>query len=802
MAELKYVDWDGLVYYDGKIKQYIQDRDENYVKMGGIVSFNELPDPTYYNLHYIYKITDDFTSNSRFDEAGLVYKAGTWVQCVDLHEDASRYRYIIFNEEIIGGTADIDLSEYYTKHEVDEKIEKAIASIETPEVDLNNYYTKEEVNTLIPDISGLVTKEELEAVQNVAGSNSVKLFAIESDLVDISQQLENIPTTYATKEEVSTAVESKADKATTLQGYGITDAYTRAQIDEKLSQISSGGSIDLDGYVSEDEWNSRIENYATKEQLDAVDAKIPTDYLTSIPDEYITRDELDAEGYAKLTDIPTDYLVEADIENKADKSDLEKFAIKTEINEQIAAIKVPTSTSELTNDSGFITDAALVDYAKRDELFSKDYNELINTPEIPSIAGLASEQFVTDTITTELTNYYTKSETDSAISNAVSNFLTEVPPEYVTEQELEEQGFLRSVPEEYVTKDELDSEGFIKEHQSLEGYATEQFVTDAISEIPSTDLTDYYTKGETDSAISEAVSGIHVPEVDLEPYATKEQVAEQVATKANNVLFTTDTFVTNAVGEFLSGDNLNGLTITEIITKLLSLNVTSKYSIKYYVDSELFAEQTYAEGETIVTPKPDPVKKGYEFDGWKINGFYITNGTTMPAYDVEAHAFFNALPDEPTTVVDKIMNDRMSMYQINEASETVEIPYDYVTYDDTTYASQPTADCFYQKLDTEGKVVESGYQHVSDENDSMYYIIALPEGVTFNENVSVKVWDETSRTWADVTNTLEMSSDTTLIEEALTEGELSMPVVPDGYVLWIDASLNTCSGSDYRFIIN
>lgn len=210
MAELKYVDWDGLVYYDGKIKQYIQDRDENYVKMGGIVSFNELPDPTYYNLHYIYKITDDFTSNSRFDEAGLVYKAGTWVQCVDLHEDASRYRYIIFNEKTIGGTADIDLSDYYTKREVDEKIEKAIASIETPEVDLNNYYTKEEVNTLIPDISGLVTKEELEAVQNVAGSNSVKLFAIESDLVDISQQLENIPTTYATKEEIAT-VEAKID---------------------------------------------------------------------------------------------------------------------------------------------------------------------------------------------------------------------------------------------------------------------------------------------------------------------------------------------------------------------------------------------------------------------------------------------------------------------------------------------------------------------------------------------------------------------------------------------------------------
>lgn len=136
MAELKYVDWDGLVYYDGKIKQYIQDRDENYVKMGGIMSFDKLPDPTYYNLHYIYKITDKFTTNSRFDTPGLVCEAGTWVQCVDLHEDASKYRYIIFNEETIGGTADIDLSDYYTKSEVEAKIDEAIQSIDIPQPEL------------------------------------------------------------------------------------------------------------------------------------------------------------------------------------------------------------------------------------------------------------------------------------------------------------------------------------------------------------------------------------------------------------------------------------------------------------------------------------------------------------------------------------------------------------------------------------------------------------------------------------------------------------------------------------------
>ena len=74
MAELKYVDWDGLVYYDGKIKPYIADKAEDYLKMGGVITFDKLPDPSYQNLNYIYKITDEFVSNSGASETlKLIY---------------------------------------------------------------------------------------------------------------------------------------------------------------------------------------------------------------------------------------------------------------------------------------------------------------------------------------------------------------------------------------------------------------------------------------------------------------------------------------------------------------------------------------------------------------------------------------------------------------------------------------------------------------------------------------------------------------------------------------------------------
>ena len=53
----------------------------------------------------------------------------------------------------------------------------------------------------------------------------------------ISTATENM----VTDTELTEALDKKADKATTLAGYGITDAYTTAQIDEKLEDVVVGG---------------------------------------------------------------------------------------------------------------------------------------------------------------------------------------------------------------------------------------------------------------------------------------------------------------------------------------------------------------------------------------------------------------------------------------------------------------------------------------------------------------------------------------------------------------------------------
>ena len=79
-------------------------------------------------------------------------------------------------------------------------------------VDLSNYYTKTEVNELIPEVP--------------------------TNLSDFIDDLGDNPThthnQYLTEHQ---NISGKADKSTTLSGYGITDAYTKTEVDSKLSAV-------------------------------------------------------------------------------------------------------------------------------------------------------------------------------------------------------------------------------------------------------------------------------------------------------------------------------------------------------------------------------------------------------------------------------------------------------------------------------------------------------------------------------------------------------------------------------------
>lgn len=114
--------------------------------------------------------------------------------------------------------------------------------------------------------------------------------------------------------------------------------------------------------------------------------------------------------------------------------------------------------------------------------------------------------------TVDLSNYYTKTEVDSLIPDTsgfalkseipdVSKFITEIPSEYITEEELNAKGYLTEHQslEGYALKTDIpDVSGFAlkSELPSIEGLATETYVEEKIAAIPEVDLTDYALKSE------------------------------------------------------------------------------------------------------------------------------------------------------------------------------------------------------------------------------------------------------------------------------------------------------------------
>lgn len=144
-------------------------------------------------------------------------------------------------------------------------------------------------------------------------------------------------------------------------------------------------------------------------------------------------------------------------------------------------LNIPSKTSDLVNDSGFLTQhqdisglatksevksvedkiPSLDNYATKDELFSKDYNDLTNKPTIPSVEGLASTQYV---------------------DNKVSEIVVPSLEGYATEQWVEAKGYLTEHQslENYALKSEIPTKtsdltndsGYLTEHQSLAAYST------------------------------------------------------------------------------------------------------------------------------------------------------------------------------------------------------------------------------------------------------------------------------------------------------------------------------------------
>ena len=175
-----------------------------------------------------------------------------------------------------------------------------------------------------------------------------------------------------------------------------------------------------------------------------------------------------------------------DLSSLATKKELNELSEELEThthNEYALKEEIPTKISNLENDSNYLTEIPS-DYiteaelntkgyltehqdishlATKKELFSKDYNDLTNKPTIPSIDGLATKTYVNEEIekidvTSQLGDYAKKSDIP-IVPTKISAFSND-------------KGYLTNIPGEYVTEAELNSKGYLTEHQDLSNYAT------------------------------------------------------------------------------------------------------------------------------------------------------------------------------------------------------------------------------------------------------------------------------------------------------------------------------------------
>lgn len=136
--------------------------------------------------------------------------------------------------------------------------------------------------------------------------------------------------------------------------------------------------------------------------------------------------------------------------------------------------------------------------------------------EIPSIAGLATEEYVDEEIakidvTNQLTDYAKT---------------TDIPTK--TSQLTNDSNFLISIPSEYITETELEAKGYLTEHQDISGLATKE-------EIPS----DYV---KTVNGVSPNADGNVTISATLEPPTVVDSIEEMVDTSKQYVL-STDGFI-------------------------------------------------------------------------------------------------------------------------------------------------------------------------------------------------------------------------------------------------------------------
>lgn len=330
-----------------------------------------------------------------------------------------------------------------------------------------------------------------------------------------------------------------------------------------------------------------IENYYTKYQIDKMIESATTSGCCITPEEV---DEKIASAKTEIeNEIPSlsGYATEQWVLDKHYISgvDLSDYALKSEIP------TVPTSNTAFTNDAGYLTEhQSLSGYVTDVEMSAFTYDKATIDEKVAQGGTFDPTQYYNKTATnalldekldvtaytpTDLSNYYNKQEVNNIVESAKTEVEAEIPSlsGYATEQWVLDKHYISGVDlSDYALKSEIptvptsntaftNDAGYLTEHQSLSGYATEQWVEDQ-----------HYITG-----------------VDLSNYATKAEIP---------VVPTSNTAFTNDAGYLTEHQSLSAYSTTSEVNTLINQSVSGK------VDTTTYNTYT-ASTQTTINSKAD-----------------------------------------------------------------------------------------------------------------------------------------------------------------------------------------------------
>ena len=576
-------------------------------------------------LQEMYTCTDvpeGFITYCKEDEKRYEFKENQWIEFVINSNGISEELELIETSDIEPSNDKVSI----WINTSDDTVENVIARINDKVVSSSTTWSSEQTKKYIDNAQ--LGGGEGGTIDLSDYAKKIELPKKISDLENDSDFITSIPSEYVTDNELNakgylTEHQSLDDYAKKTDIPSLDDYATEDYVDTAIADAQLGGDnteIDLSDYATKDDLKAKADEkhthdeYLTEHQDLSEYAKkseIPNDYLTEIPSEYITETELNNKGYltehqslneyAKKSDIPsldgyaTEDYVDTAIANAqlgGEEVDLSGYAKKSEL---------PTKTSQLTNDSNFLTSIPN-EYITESELNDKGY-----LTEHQSLEGYAKTTDI-PTIPTNL----------SAFTND-TGYLTSVPTDYAKKSDIPTD-YLTSIPSEYVTDDELTAKGYLTEHQSLEGYAKTSDIPSLegyakTSDIPTDYLTEIPSEYVTDTELT--AKGYLTEHQSLSDYAKKSDIPT-VPTKVSE-LANDKNYLTSIPSEYITESELNDKGyLTEhqdlsdyALKSQIPTNYLTSIPSEYITESELNAKNYLTSIPSEYVTETELTNKGY-----------------------------------------------------------------------------------------------------------------------------------------------------------------------------------------------